>query len=358
MSVDPGAGTGIEIGAGVGGGMGAGARSRAGYGLDAGAGAGLDVGLDVGVGLGLGTERRDGPRSGPGVEAGAGPGVEAGSGLRAGTDVGARTWPRSRPVAGPDAGAGFEPGSGLVTGPDGRAGFGPGSGPGTGPDGRAGSGPGIRVVLVDDHPVFRMGLSILLEALPGVTVVAEAGTAEAAVAAVGAYGPDLAVVDLHLGDRLPSGIDAIRAMLRIRPGTAVLVLTMLDDDDSVFAAMRTGARGYLLKGAGPGEIERAVRAVANGEVILGPAVASRAVAYLTGLRSPGAAPVPLPELTVREREVLDLVARGLDNPAVSRRLVLSQKTVRNHVSNILAKLQAASRSEAVVRAREAGLGGA
>ncbi|MFJ5096052.1 response regulator [Streptomyces sp. NPDC088557] len=265
-----------------------------------------------------------------------------GYGLRAGTDVGAGTWPGSRLGAGPDAGAGFESGFG----------------PGTGPDAGAGAGPGIRVVLVDDHPVFRMGLSILLETLPGVTVVAEAGSAEAAVAAVGACGPDLAVVDLHLGDRLPSGIDAIRAMLRVRPGTAVLVLTMLDDDDSVFAAMRTGARGYLLKGAGPGEIERAVRAVANGEVILGPAVASRAVAYLTGLRSPGAAPVPLPELTVREREVLDLVARGLDNPAVSRRLVLSQKTVRNHVSNILAKLQAASRAEAVVRAREAGLGGA
>ncbi|MEW1697684.1 response regulator transcription factor [Streptomyces sp. NPDC091278] len=336
MSVDPGAGTGT--GAGTGGGTGAGARSRPGYGP----GAGLDTGP--------GAERRDGPGSGPGVGAGAGPGIEAGSGLRAGTGYGLR--------AGTDVGAGTWPGSRLGAGPDAGAGFESGFGPGTGPDAGAGAGPGIRVVLVDDHPVFRMGLSILLETLPGVTVVAEAGSAEAAVAAVGAYGPDLAVVDLHLGDRLPSGIDAIRAMLRVRPGTAVLVLTMLDDDDSVFAAMRTGARGYLLKGAGPGEIERAVRAVANGEVILGPAVASRAVAYLTGLRSPGAAPVPLPELTVREREVLDLVARGLDNPAVSRRLVLSQKTVRNHVSNILAKLQAASRAEAVVRAREAGLGGA
>ncbi|MGX2994834.1 response regulator [Streptomyces sp. JNUCC 64] len=218
------------------------------------------------------------------------------------------------------------------------------------------TGAATRVVVVDDHPVFRMGLSVLLGTLPGVTVVAEAESADTAVAEVTARGPDLAVVDLHLGEGTPSGVDAIRAILRVRPETAVLVLTMLDDDDSVFAAMRAGARGYLLKGAGPEQIERAVRAVAGGEVILGPAVASRAMAYLTGAHSPGAAPVPLPELTGREREVLDLVARGLDNPAVSRRLALSPKTVRNHVSNILAKLHTATRAEAIVRAREAGLG--
>ena len=163
-------------------------------------------------------------------------------------------------------------------------------------------------------------------------------------------------MDLHLGDHAPSGVAATRELLRVRPDTAVLVVTMLDDDDSVFAAMRAGARGYLLKGASPTEVERAVRAVANGEVILGPAVASRAVAHLTGRRSTGGGPAALPELTTREREVLDLVARGLDNLAISRRLMLSPKTVRNHLSNILAKLQAASRAEAIVRARQAGLG--
>ncbi|MFF3844264.1 response regulator [Streptomyces sp. NPDC002328] len=229
--------------------------------------------------------------------------------------------------------------------------------------GRGGFGGGdgvaaVRIVVVDDHPVFRMGMTALLGSLPGLTVAAEAEDLESAVAAVREHGPDVVVMDLHLGDgdRTPSGVRATREVVRLRPGTAVLVVTMLDDDDSVFASMRAGARGYLLKGAAPAEIERAVRAVANGEVILGPAVASRAVAYLTGLRPAGAPPVALPELTAREREVLDLVARGLDNLAISRRLFLSPKTVRNHLSNILAKLQATTRAEAIVRARQAGLG--
>jgi DNA-binding NarL/FixJ family response regulator len=214
----------------------------------------------------------------------------------------------------------------------------------------------VRIMVVDDHPVFRMGMTALLGSLPGLMVVAEAESLASAVAAACAHQPDAVVMDLHLGDHEPSGVETTREVLRARPGTAVLVVTMLDDDDSLFAAMRAGARGYLLKGASPSEIERAVRAVANGEVILGPAVASRAVAHLTGSRSRGAAPTPLPELTSREREVLDLVARGLDNLAISRRLVLSPKTVRNHLSNILSKLQAASRAEAIVRARQAGLG--
>ncbi|WP_328707850.1 response regulator transcription factor [Streptomyces mesophilus] len=218
-------------------------------------------------------------------------------------------------------------------------------------------GPPTTLLVVDDHPVFRMGMSALLGSLPGLRVVAEAESAEGALAAAGEHRPDVVLMDLHLGDRAPSGVDATREILRAHPGTAVLVVTMLDDDDSVFAAMRAGARGYLLKGAAPAEIDRAVRTVAGGGVVLGPAVASRAMAYLTGLRTPGAAPAPLPELTVRERELLDLVARGLDNLAISRRLTLSPKTVRNHLSNILAKLQAASRAEAIVRARQAGLGG-
>ncbi|MYS92937.1 MULTISPECIES: response regulator [Streptomyces] len=213
----------------------------------------------------------------------------------------------------------------------------------------------VRIIVVDDHPVFRMGMSALLGSLPGLRVEAEADSLASAVAAAQAQRPDVVVMDLHLGDREPSGVEATREVLRVRPGAAVLVVTMLDDDDSVFAAMRAGARGYLLKGASPAEIERAVRAVANGEVILGPAVASRAVAHLTSARFANPA-MALPELTSREHEVLDLVARGLDNLAISRRLVLSPKTVRNHLSNILTKLQASSRAEAIVRARQAGLG--
>ncbi|MEV0220610.1 response regulator transcription factor [Streptomyces sp. NPDC050704] len=160
--------------------------------------------------------------------------------------------------------------------------------------GETAGGGALRIVVVDDHPVFRMGMTALLGSLPGLTVVAEAEDLETAVAAAAAHGPDVVVMDLRLGDRTRSGVEATREILRLRPATAVLVVTMLDDDDSVFASMRAGARGYLLKGAAPAEIERAVRAVANGEVILGPAAASRAVAYLTGLRSAGAPPVVLP----------------------------------------------------------------
>lgn len=214
----------------------------------------------------------------------------------------------------------------------------------------------LRVLVVDDHPVFRMGMSALLGSLAGVEVVGEEPSVEGAVAAASALAPDVVVMDLHLGDAAASGVDATREILRILPRVGVLVVTMLDDDDSVFAALRAGARGYLLKGAAPAEIERAVRAVANGEVILGPAVAVRAMEYLLGHAAWGG-PVPLPELTARERELLDLVARGLDNLAISRRLTLSPKTVRNHLSHILAKLQAATRAEAIVRARESGLGG-
>jgi DNA-binding NarL/FixJ family response regulator len=249
--------------------------------------------------------------------------------------------------------SGFAPGAatGLTAGPR--------NGVSAGPAPRGDEGvreePPVSVLVVDDHPVFRMGMSALLASLPGLRVAAEAATAEAAVEAAEAGAPDVVVMDLHLGAG-PDGIDAIRRLLDRRPRTAVLVLTMLDDDGSVFAAMRAGARGYLVKGAAPGEIERAVRAVANGEVILGPAVATRAIAHLTGRHRPGTGPVPLPELTDREREILDLVARGLDNAAISRRLMLSPKTVRNHLSNILGKLRAGTRAEAIVRARRAGLG--
>lgn len=206
--------------------------------------------------------------------------------------------------------------------------------------------------MVDDHPVFRMGMIALLGSLPGLDVVAEASSATEAVDAVASHEVDVVLMDLHLGSS--SGVDATREITARWPSIGVLVITMLDDDDSVFAAMRAGARGYLLKGAAPKDIERAVQAVANGEVLLGQSVASRAVSYLSGARR--ADPAPFPDLTEREREVLDLVAQGLDNLSISRRLAVSSKTVRNHLSNVLTKLQVADRAQAIVRAREAGLG--
>lgn len=209
----------------------------------------------------------------------------------------------------------------------------------------------LRLVVVDDHPVFRMGLTALLASLDGLTVAAEADSIAGAVAAVDAHRPDVVIMDLHLGDE--SGVEATREIVARQPGIGVLVVTMLDDEDTVFAAMRAGARGYLLKGAGPVEIERAVRAVAAGEVLLAPAVAARALPLLVGggRRAPA-----FPHLTEREHEVLELVAQGLDNGRIARRLGLSDKTVRNHLSNVLTKLGVADRAAAIAKARDAGLG--
>lgn len=215
--------------------------------------------------------------------------------------------------------------------------------------------PELRLVVVDDHPVFRMGLSALLASLDGLTVVAEADSIATAVAAVAAHAPDVVIMDLHLGDE--SGVEATREVVARQPGVGVLVVTMVEEEDTVFAAMRAGARGYLLKGAGPVEIERAVRAVAAGEVLLAPAVAARTLPLLMG-GARRAAPSAFPNLTEREHEVLELVAQGLDNVRIARRLGLSDKTVRNHLSNVLTKLGVADRGAAIAKARDAGLGSA
>jgi DNA-binding NarL/FixJ family response regulator len=209
----------------------------------------------------------------------------------------------------------------------------------------------LRVVVVDDHPVFRLGMLGLLASLDGIEV---AGQAESAAEAMDRVDDsvDVVLMDLHLGE--DSGIETTRDLVRALPDLAVLVITMDEDDESVVAAMRAGARGYLLKSASPAEVERGVRAVANGEAILGPQVATRAMATLTSGRT--AVRVPFPELSDREREVLDLVARGYDNATIARRMVLSPKTVRNHVSNVLNKIGAPDRAQAMIRARDEGLG--
>ncbi|UNM98070.1 response regulator [Rhodococcus opacus] len=209
----------------------------------------------------------------------------------------------------------------------------------------------IRVAVVDDHPVFRLGMVALLSTLDGMEVAAQASSVAEALDVVDGD-VDVVLMDLELGDG--SGVDATRRLLERHPALRVLVVTMHEDDESLVASVRAGARGYLVKGADPGEVERAVRAVANGEVILGAAVAARAMSFMAASRRVGS--TVFPELTDREREVLDLVARGYDNASISRRLVLSPKTVRNHVSNVLAKLGVPDRPTAIVRARDAGLG--
>ena len=217
----------------------------------------------------------------------------------------------------------------------------------------------LRVVVVDDHPVFRLGMVGLLGTLDGIEVAGHADSVAAALETVDAIcGPTggaglVVLMDLNLGDG--SGVEATRDLVRRHPGLRVLVITMREDDESVVASVRAGARGYLLKGATPEEVERAVRAVGNGDVILGAQVAARAVAQLAGAPVGGPA-APFPELSDREREVLDLVARGFDNATIARRLVLSPKTVRNQVAIVLAKLGLPDRGAAIVRAREEGLG--
>jgi DNA-binding NarL/FixJ family response regulator len=208
----------------------------------------------------------------------------------------------------------------------------------------------MKVLLVDDHPLYREGLAMALTTMADVEVVGQAGDGESAVDLAGRLQPDVVVMDLHLPGM--SGVEATRRIVAELPANGVLVLTMLEGDDSLFAAMRAGARGYLLKGADRGEIERAVRMVGSGEVVFSAPVARSVMAWF---RAGGEA--PFPELTEREREVLALVARGLTNAEIAGRLVVSDKTVRNHVSNVFAKLHVTTRAGAVARARDAGLGG-
>jgi DNA-binding NarL/FixJ family response regulator len=210
----------------------------------------------------------------------------------------------------------------------------------------------IRIVIADDHPIVRAGLSALLLSLDDFDVVGVAKDGREAVREVVATKPDVALLDLKMPEL--DGIAATRELARVAPQVAVLVLTMQDDDDSVFAAMRAGARGYLVKGVEQDDIARAIRSVAGGEAIFGPGVARRVLSFLQAAPTP--ADPTFPELTTREREILDLLAAGLSNAAIANRVGVANKTVANNVSSIFGKLQVADRSEAIVRAREAGLG--
>jgi DNA-binding NarL/FixJ family response regulator len=210
----------------------------------------------------------------------------------------------------------------------------------------------IRILIADDHPLVRQGLQAALAPLEEVEVVGEATTGKEAIREAVLHQPDVVVMDLQMPEL--NGIDATRELARAVPSAAVLVLTMFDDDDWVFAAMRAGARGYVLKGAEQHEIARAITAVAAGEAIFGPAVATRVLAYFA--TPPTTTPTPFPELTAREREVLDLLAAGHTNHQIAEQLGLSAKTVANHISAIFAKLQVADRTQAILRARDAGLG--
>lgn len=210
----------------------------------------------------------------------------------------------------------------------------------------------IQVLVAEDSTAFRDGLRDLLRAAPDLTLMGEAVNGLEAVEQAKRLQPDVILMDLHMPDL--NGIEATRRVLRTSPHIAILVLTMYDDDESVFAAMRAGARGYLLKGALKNEIQRAIRGVAAGEAIFGPAVAQRMTTYFSQM--PPAAASAFPELTDREQEILQLIAQHRTNQEIAQQLQISPKTVRNHVSNIFAKLQVADRAEAILRARDAGLG--
>ncbi|WP_432013779.1 response regulator [Streptomyces cucumeris] len=215
-------------------------------------------------------------------------------------------------------------------------------------------GPQWRVLLVDDHPLFREGLAAAVNLDQAFSVVGQAACADEAVAEAARTGPDLVVMDLGLPGR--SGLEATRRILCGHPETRVMVMTMSEDDDSLLAAVRAGARGYLLKGAGRDEILRALHTVARGGAVFSPRMAERLGALL-GASASASAKQAFPTLTAREREVLDLLARGLGYRQIAQRLVVTDKTVRNHVGSIFAKLQVRDRAQAIVRAREAGLGG-
>jgi DNA-binding NarL/FixJ family response regulator len=213
----------------------------------------------------------------------------------------------------------------------------------------------LRILVAEDHPLFRKGVIALLASVPEFEVVGEAATGEEAVVRAAQLQPDVILMDLQMPQ--VNGIEATRRILQESPSVRILVVTLFEDEDSVFMALRAGARGYVLKDADEEVVVHAIRAVGRGEAIFSPAVASRVLAYFAA--SPpggGTPPQAFPTLTEREREILNLIAQGHPNPSIATQLHLSTKTVGNYVSNIFTKLRVADRTQAIIRAREAGLG--
>ena len=213
----------------------------------------------------------------------------------------------------------------------------------------------IRVLIADDHTLFRAGMRSLLQSIEGIEVVSDTATGQETLAQAADLQPDVILMDIQMPD--VNGIDATRQILRVSPHIGIIMLTMFKDDELVFLAMRAGARGYVLKGADQAVMLRAIRAVANGESLFSPEIAKRLVQYFATLQ-PSVPADSFPELTAREHEILALIAQGDSNADIAQKLTISTKTVRNHVSNIFNKLQVADRTQAALRARGAGLGGA
>lgn len=213
----------------------------------------------------------------------------------------------------------------------------------------------ITILIVDDHTLFREGMQAILASGPdaGYQVVGEAMDGEAALLKVGELKPDIVLLDIQMPKL--NGIDAARAILRTHPHTGIIMLTMLEDDASVFAAMRAGARGYILKGADKAEVLKTIQAVAAGEALFGPAIAQRISRFFATAAGGAHTPQPFSDLTERERDILAHIAQGLNNTAIAERLVISPKTLSNHISNIFAKLQVADRAQAILKAKGAGL---
>lgn len=212
----------------------------------------------------------------------------------------------------------------------------------------------IHILVVDDHKLFREGLAALLNAAAETAVVGEAATGQEAITQAAAVSPDIILMDIQMPDM--NGIEATRRILSDQPNVGVIMLTMLEDDDSLFAAMCAGARGYILKGADKAEVLRTVTAVAEGQALFGPAIASRLTAFFQRRGGSETAVTPFPDLTDRERAVLALIAQGLNNSDIAAQLYITSKTVSNYISSIFNKLQVADRAQVIVKAREAGMG--
>lgn len=214
----------------------------------------------------------------------------------------------------------------------------------------------VRLMIVDDHTLFREGLRAIFRAVPDFEIVGEAGNGETAIQMALELKPDVVLMDIQMAH--PNGIEACQRILAKQPDIGVVMLTMLEDSDSLFAAMMAGAKGYVLKGADKAEVFKTTRAVADGEVLFGPAIANRMTAFFRSLgKTPRSGPQsPFPDLTERELEILDLIAQGLSNHDIAARLNIAPKTISNHVSSIFNKLQVADRAQAVIKARDAGMG--